>query len=204
MFRRIELWRILRKPLDLEPAVSHQKIFHPSSLMDPSLIPNENHRPPKMSEKEPQKNDHVPAFDIPDLERKVKPPVSASRRKRERRNDRKPLVTVDMTHNRSLPSRGPRSQEKRDEHEAAFIQKRQMGAKFERFFLSPASVSSSSARWRPRLFPWLAVPASGNSIPILEAPVGGDQKGAKNGKGGVGSKTLSPDRFPLFYSASAT
>lgn len=170
MLRRIEFGGIFGKPLDMNPGVFGQKILDRFSLMDQGLIPQKNHRPPEMAKKKSQKDGHIPALEIPDLKREVKPPVSALGRNRKRRNDRKSLAAVDMTHQRRLPPWRPCPPEKRNEHEAAFIQKSQMGAKCERFFLWPAIVSSSSARSPLRPFPGPVVPASGNSIPTPEAP----------------------------------
>lgn len=164
MLRRIEFGGIFGKPLDMKPGVFGQKILDRSALMDKSLIPYKNHRSPKMTKKKSQKGYHIPTLEIPDLQREIKPPVSALGRDRKRRDGRKSIAAVDMTQQRRLPPRRPCPPEKRNEHEAAFIQKSQMGAKCERFFLWPAIVSSSISRSPLRPFPGPAAPASGNSI----------------------------------------
>jgi len=145
MLRRIEFRSIFGKPLDMKPGVFGQKILDRSALMDKGLIPHKNHWSPKMAKKKSQKGYHIPTLEILDLKQEVKPPVPALGRDRKRRNSRKPIATVDMTHQRRLPSRRPGPPEKRNEHEAAFIQKSQMGAKCERFFYG----------WPPSLLPSL-------------------------------------------------
>jgi len=170
MLSGIEFRRIFGKPLNMKPAFFCQNILDRPALMDQGLIPDKNHLPAEMMKQKSQKAGHIPALDIPGLEREVKPPVSAPGRNRKRRNDREPLPAVDMTDQRRPAPRRPCPPEKRDEHKTTFIQKDQMGAKGERFFLSPATVSFSSARspLRPFLEPF--APASDNSIPIAEAP----------------------------------
>lgn len=103
--------------------------------------------------------------DVGKVKVNVQSETPAHRRDSDGRNGRNAVVPVAMPEQGSLPPWCPRLANIWDEHEAAFIQKGQMGAKFAHLFLYAATCTSSSVRSRLRFVRLLSVPASGNSTP---------------------------------------
>lgn len=112
---------------------------------------------------------YIRGLDISLLQMVVQPHAPVLRRNSESRNRGNPISSVVMTQDRSVSSRCPRSAHMGNEQKPAFIEKCQVGAIREGFFLSPATVSSSSALFPPRFSPVHDVPASDNSIPTQSA-----------------------------------
>lgn len=113
---------------------------------------------------------YIRGLDISLLQMVVQPHTSVLRRNRESRDRGNPISSVAMMQDRCVSSRRPCSSHMGNEQKPAFIEKCQVGAIREGFFLSPATVSSSSALSPSRFFPVHDVPASGNSIPTRSAP----------------------------------
>jgi len=71
-----------------------------------------------------------------------------------------PIVVAD---DRRATLRAPRSTACRNEHEAAFIEERDVGATSSGFFLSRATCAASNGRWPPRRAGLRGVPVPGSS-----------------------------------------
>lgn len=115
------------------------------------------------------KHCYIKGLDISLLQVVVQPHAPVLGRNRESRDRGNPISSVAMMQDRCVSSRCPGSAHMGNEQKPAFIEKCQVGARREGFFLSLATVSSSSALCPSRFSPWHAVPAFGNSIPVLPA-----------------------------------
>jgi hypothetical protein len=114
-----------------------------------------------------QKDCDINRLDILLMKLEIEPQVLTLWRYGDSRDGRNLLPPIEMMQDWSLSSRSPCPTNIWDEHKATFIEKCQMGPKFESFFLLLASVSSSNVLSPPRSSPVPCAPASDNSILIL-------------------------------------
>lgn len=112
---------------------------------------------------------YIRGLDISLLQMVVQPHTPVLGRNRESRDRGNPISSVAMMQDRGVSSRCPCSAHMGNEQKPAFIEKCQVGARREGFFLSSATLSSSSALFPFRFSPAHDVPAFDNSIPTLPA-----------------------------------
>jgi len=93
----------------------------------------------------------------------IQPHPAASGRNRERRNRRDAIPTVTVPQQGSFAHGCPCFTYRGDEQKTAFVQKRQVCAPFQGFFLSWAMSNVSNWQWPPRRAAWRVVPAFANS-----------------------------------------
>jgi hypothetical protein len=123
--------------------------------------------PTEVSQKMTQKEGNIRGLNILLLEPEVKPQMPPLGRDGEAGDSRDSISPVEMIQNGSLSPRRPGSANIGNEQKPTFIEKSQMGSKYDGFFLLRANVSSSSVLSPPRLFPEPYVLVSDNSILAL-------------------------------------
>lgn len=162
---RIKLWGVLGKPLHMKPPAACDKSLDHASLMNESPVPQQNDMFSEVKKEITQEISHIHGLEVLSLQMEIQRQVSLFGRNSKRRNRRSTIPSVKVAHDRCLALRSPSAAYVGKKQKTAFIQKDQMGAKCERFFLSPANSSSSTVRLPLRPSPEPAVPASGSSIP---------------------------------------
>jgi len=165
IFRRIEFRSIRRKSFYANPRMSVQKFIHLFSSMNGGAIPQKDQRPAKMLQKIFQKVAHIQPIQIPlpNLDKKSQP---ASLGRDGQRTDRRKLVfPVAVIQPGRLSPRSPRTGNGGNEQKAAFIEKKQVRAKFFRVFLYAASDTASNGQSLFRFSLPPDAPVSGNSTP---------------------------------------
>jgi hypothetical protein len=167
VFRRIQLWSISRDPFLLDSPSMGQKGLHGFPSMDQAPIPQQNDRTTQMTEQPSKKSDDLVRLDVLGMNPEKQPAPAFLRGECQRRNHRHPISPIKMFKDGRLAPGSPRPNDMRKQEKAAFIQKDQMGATCQSFFLWPASGLFSSLLWSLRRVPAPDVPASGSSIPIL-------------------------------------
>ena len=166
----IKLRGISGKPFYMEPFIASAQSSNRFPSMNTGLVPQKHDVSTEVSQKMAHKHRYIRSLDIFLLQVVVQPHAPVLGRNRENCDRGNPISSVEMMQDRCVSSRCPRSAHMGNEQKAAFIEKCQVGAIREGFFLSPATVSSSSALFPSRFFPVHDVPASGNSIPTRSAP----------------------------------
>ena len=184
IFRRIEFRSIRGEPFNVNPRMPEQKFLHFFAPMDGGPIPQKHQRPPKMFQQIFQKGSHIQSIQIPlpDLDKKSQ---SAPLGRNGQRSDRRKLVfPVTMIQSGRFSPRSPRAGDRGNQQKAAFIEEKQVRAKFFRVFLYAASDTASNGQSPSRSSLTPGAPASGNSTPSLKAI-------AKRGWGGIAPRSSS-------------
>lgn len=137
-------------------------------LVNPATVPDDDDVAAQVLEQEPEKLRHLRSFEVVLPKLNVKPHPRPPGGHGDRRDGGDTVVPVAVADDGSLTLWTPGSAVGQNEHEAAFIKKRDVGAKSSGFFLLPATCAASSARWLPRraesrvsLAPELTAPAAG-------------------------------------------
>ncbi len=146
-----------------------KELFDGESPMNRAAVPQQENVSAQVSKQGMQESNHLIGGNVGKVKVNIQSEPMASRRDGERRNGRDSVVPVPVMKVRCLPLGCPRLADIRDKHEAAFIQKGQMGTKFASVFLYPAIRNVSSARWPLRFVRTRVAPASGNSTPFRSA-----------------------------------
>lgn len=147
-FRGIELGSRGGEGVDLNPRMTLQKAAHLNLTMNGMLVPHQNNGTRNDAEQVSQKNDDLFSVDRFSARMQMQPDPTLARREAQRPDQIQALVVLDARTNRwGLPTRGPRSLERRDERKARFIDENQSRPKLMPLFLSVARCDASSVRW---------------------------------------------------------
>lgn len=153
----------------MEPLMTLDEVLHVTSPMNRPAIPEENDGAAEMLEHASEEESDLLSGDIARVKVDEQSHALASRRNGNRGDGRNAVTLVAVSMDRRFARRRPRFSNIGDEQKSALIEKREMGPKFLRFFLSVAMSSSSSAQWRFRHAGWRDVPVFANSTPCLSA-----------------------------------
>jgi len=133
--------------------------------MDIPVIPQENNLAAEAPQQLAKKPSHNHGGEILLLEGEVHPQAFANGRDRKCGQSGYSVVLVTVADNRGPSPGRPRSSPRRDEQKPALVNEDEMGTKFSRFFLSPATSAASTLRWLPRPAVWPCALALGKTIP---------------------------------------
>lgn len=165
-FVRVQLRRVARKALHVQPPVMAQELPDRNASVDRAAVPQQGHRPFQMAQQVFQKTDNLVASNVfVRIQLHVKSQTSPPGRHADSRNGRHFSPASCCGQSWRLASWCPRFPDAWDQQEAAFIEKNQMGAPPFSLFLYAATGISSNAGSRPRFVPAPASPVSGNSTP---------------------------------------
>src|SRR3990172_9078348 len=142
--------------------------------MNRAPIPNEDDMPAQMFEQQSEKLRHLRGFEIILSTLHVEAHSGALGRHGPRRDRGDAIMPIVVADDRRATLRAPRSTACRNEHEAAFIEERDVGAKSSGFFLSRATCAASNGRWPPRRAGLRGVPVPGSSSRRTAARARGD------------------------------
>ena len=161
----IEFWRIAGEPLNVKPGIILSQLSHIRSFVNAAIVPQQNNRATKTSQKKTEECGDMLRTEVPRLEAKIQSHTFANGRHPEGRQSGNAVVFVVVPHDGRLPLRPPRSPTTGNEKKAAFIKTNQMGPKSSRLFLYEATGSVSNERWLLRLAGRLDAPAPDRTNP---------------------------------------
>ena len=162
----VEFGGISREPLCMQARIPFENFRDRSPLMDGAAVPKKDQMSAQMFEQLPEKPSHVRVTDIfVGMESGIQDKVLSFDRNTDGRDGRNLGPAASGGKNRSFSPGRPSFLNAGDQKKTALIEENEMGSKFFGFFLYGATDSVSSARFRPRFFPWLFFPVSGSSSP---------------------------------------
>lgn len=151
------------------PIIFAQEYFDDLPFVDSAVVPDQDHVPSEVSQKQSQEFDDLHPRDVLGVKADAKPHALALGRDRDGRNSGNLIAAVAVAQQRGFADGRPGSTDAGDKQEAAFIEEGEMGPKFFGFFLYAATYSASNARWLPRFSPGRVSPAFGSSTAIAGA-----------------------------------
>ena len=160
----IEFGGIGWKSMHMEPLVLANELFDDEASVDGAAIPEQYHRSAQVPEEVTQEANDLHPRNVGAVETEVKSKPLARWGDGDGGDGRNPLPRVAVSEDRGMADRRPGLADVRNKEESAFVEEYEMGPKSLGFFLTRATVASSSARWLPRFSAWLGAPASATSI----------------------------------------
>jgi hypothetical protein len=140
-----------------------QKLLHLFATVNSSTIPEQKDRSAQVLEQVFEKGAHIQSVKIPTSKLHIESQTFPLGRHCKSTDGRDPVLFVEMIEDRGLSSGSPGPGDVRNEQEARFIKKDQMGPKSFRFFLNTAIGTVSNVQSLPRYAARPDVPASDSS-----------------------------------------
>lgn len=153
----VQFWRVGWQIFQVEPAVLASQLPHGFSLVNPTVVPQEDHVPTKVLQEVPHEEAYLRVTYVRSVELEIQPEATSPRAHRQRRyrGDAVPTLVVSM--NGRLPARCPSPTDGRDQEEPRFVREDDMGTQplgvfftrghSTRFHSSIAASLRSSARF---------------------------------------------------------
>ena len=124
---RIEVGRIRREGLEMQSGVAPAQISDRLSGMNAPVVPHHDDVAPQMSKQVPQELTDFLLLDVLGVQVKVEPQAATTRTDRHGRDGRDPIVAIAMPEDRRLAARSPGAAYGRDQEEARFVGKDEVG-----------------------------------------------------------------------------
>ena len=159
----VEFRGVRREGLEVQTRIVPAQFPDRLSTVDSTIVPDDDDVAPEMSEKVSKKDADLILLDVLGMQVVVEPKAATARTDRHSGNGRDPIMTVTMPKNRRPASGGPGAAHARNQEEARFIDKDEVGTQprgvfFTRthsFFFQRAIFFSSRSRARRSGFWWL-------------------------------------------------
>jgi hypothetical protein len=129
----IEFWRVSRKALHIQSALSSKKSSNLGAGVNPATIPEEYDRTLDLPKEMAQEEHDLALGDVLAMQVKAKTDALPSVTHGHRRDCRNPVVPVAVPDERCLTARRPSPSHVRDQKKAAFVQENQVRPKALRF-----------------------------------------------------------------------
>lgn len=169
MFLRVELWRVGREGINMQPGLIPDEFANHDAFVDSAVIPYEHDGSSQMAQEVAEEIVNFQTRDVFRVETDIQTQPVAFRGDGDPGNGRYLVSLVTMPEDWSVTSGRPCPMDVWNEKESAFVNENEMGAKFSGFFLYEARCISSSARWPSRPAARLAVPVSDSSNSIASS-----------------------------------
>jgi len=168
----VQLRRVGGKGFQMQPSRPGQQRLHRIAPMNLAVIQQRDDRTRDLAQQMPEERRHFFALNVVLVQMAVERTMKAAGADRDARNGGEPIVAIAMRHDRRLSHRAPGFLHRRDQEEAAFIEKDEVGSQPRGVFFTrghtvcfqAAMAASSRSRARRSGFWWLQ-PSWCNSLP---------------------------------------